>query len=74
MPSWRQATVDGLPSRSSSVPARSTLAAVSLLRLAERVDIDRIGKPAMLGVITGFGYGYMRPDGVAVIPIGALGP
>ena len=49
-------------------------AAVSLLRLAERVDTDRIGKPAMLGVITGFGYGYMRKDGVAVIPIGALGP
>ena len=31
-------------------------------------------QPAMLGVIIGFGYGYMREDGVAVIPIGALGP
>jgi uncharacterized protein len=55
-------------------PAQVDDAAVSLLRLAERVDTDRIGKPAMLGVITGFGYGYMRPDGVAVIPIGSLGP
>jgi uncharacterized protein len=55
-------------------PAQVDVAAVSLLRLAERVDIDRMGKPAMLGVITGFGYGYMRKDGVAVIPIGALGP
>ena len=27
----------------------------------------------MLGVITGWGYGYQRLDGVAVIPIGALG-
>lgn len=33
-----------------------------------------MGKPAMLGIITGFGYGYMRPDGVTVIPVGALGP
>ena len=55
-------------------PAQVDAAAVSLLRLAERVDTDRIGKPTMLGVITGFGFGYMRPDGVAVIPIGALGP
>lgn len=55
-------------------PNQADAAANSLLRLAERVDTDRIGKPAMLGVITGFGYGYMRPDGVAVIPIGALGP
>jgi hypothetical protein len=26
-----------------------------------------------LAVIVGSGYGYVRPDGVAVIPIGALG-
>lgn len=49
-------------------------AAESLLRLAERVDTDRCGPPAALGVITGMGYGYRRPDGVNVIPIGALGP
>jgi len=29
---------------------------------------------AALGVITGWGYGYRRPDGVSVIPIGALAP
>ena len=28
---------------------------------------------ATLAVIVGSGYGYVRPDGVAVIPIGALG-
>jgi len=27
----------------------------------------------LLGVIVGTGYGYMRKDGVAVIPVGALG-
>ena len=55
-------------------PHQVDMAATSLLRLADRVNTERIGKPQMLGVITGFGYGYMRRDGVAVIPIGALGP
>lgn len=55
-------------------PGQADEAARSLLRLADRVDTERMGKPTMLGVITGFGYGFRRPDGVAVIPIGALGP
>ena len=46
----------------------------ALLRLAQRVDADRHGAPAILGVITGWGFGYTRDDGVAVIPIGALAP
>ena len=25
-------------------------------------------------VVTGSGYGYTRPDGVAVVPVTALGP
>jgi hypothetical protein len=49
-------------------------AADALLRLAARVDVDRHGAPAVLAVITGWGYGYGRPDGVSVIPIGALAP
>ncbi len=49
-------------------------AARSLLRLADRVDTARHGKPAALVVVTGWGYGYRRPDGVCVVPIGALGP
>ncbi len=49
-------------------------AAVNLRRLAERIDVARHGTPAALAVITGWGYAYRRPDGVAVIPIGALGP
>jgi predicted AAA+ superfamily ATPase len=49
-------------------------AAASLLRFAERVDTARCGAPALLGVIVATGYGYRRKDGVAVIPIAALGP
>lgn len=45
-----------------------------LHRLVERVDTRRIGEPATLGVFVGTGYGYVREDGIAVIPIGALGP
>lgn len=45
----------------------------ALLKFAARVDPERCGEPAALGVIVGSGYGYTRPDGVAVIPVGALG-
>jgi predicted AAA+ superfamily ATPase len=49
-------------------------AAANLLRFADRVDPKRSGKPATLAVITGTGYGYVRDDGVCVVPVGALGP
>ena len=49
-------------------------AAASLLTFAERVDTSKCGAPSVLAVIVGTGYGYTRPDGVAVIPIGAFGP
>jgi predicted AAA+ superfamily ATPase len=49
-------------------------AAANLLRVADRIDPDKHGRPAALAVITGWGYGYRRPDGVSVIPIGALAP
>ncbi len=49
-------------------------AAATLLRLASKVDTETAGAPAMLGVITAAGYAYRRRDGVAVVPIGALGP
>ena len=55
-------------------PASVDAAAQTLRRVAARVDPERHGKPAVLGVITGWGYGYRRPDGVMVIPIGALAP
>ncbi len=49
-------------------------AAASLLRFAANVDVERHKEPACLGVITSTGVGGRRPDGVQVIPIGALGP
>ena len=49
-------------------------AARNLRRLAEKVDPERMGEPAALGVIVSSGYGYVREDGVAVIPVGGLGP
>jgi len=49
-------------------------AAAALLRLAERVDSKRHGKPVTLAVVTGWGYAHRRADGVDVIPIGTLGP
>lgn len=49
-------------------------AAEHLMKLKDRVDTDATGEPLALAVITGTGYGYVRDDGVAVIPIGALCP
>lgn len=49
-------------------------AAEHLVKLKGRIDTGAAGEPLALAVITGTGYGYVRPDGVAVIPIGALGP
>jgi len=49
-------------------------AAEGLLRFRNQIDQRRSGAPAFLAVICGKGYGYLRPDGVAVIPIGALVP
>lgn len=48
-------------------------AAMSLSKFRNIVDLDRRGEPAVLGVITATGYGYVRDDGIAVIPIGTLG-
>lgn len=47
-------------------------ACAQLATFAARVDTERVGVPAFLAVITGTGYGYRRPDGINVIPIGAL--
>lgn len=46
----------------------------SLTRFAARIDPTNSGDSTLLGVIVAIGYGYRRKDGVAVIPIGALGP
>ncbi len=49
-------------------------AAATLGRFAAQIDTESSGAPATLGVIVGTGYAYRRDDGIAVIPIGALGP
>lgn len=48
--------------------------AASLRKFNSLIDTDTCGAPAVLGVISGNGYGYVRSDGVAVIPVGALAP
>ncbi|MEP7115362.1 MAG: hypothetical protein ABI862_19020 [Ilumatobacteraceae bacterium] len=50
------------------------IAAQHLHRFVAQLDISRCGAPAALGVITIDSYGFVRPDGVTVIPIGALAP
>jgi predicted AAA+ superfamily ATPase len=55
-------------------PGQVDAAATSLLKFAKRIDTEKCGEPAALGVIVGTGYGYVRDDGITVIPIGAMGP
>lgn len=73
------AIVDGGPGRWAAFEiklgqGRIEEAAKTLLAFAERIDTDRCGAPGALAVITSGGYGYRRPDGVGVIPVGELGP
>lgn len=49
-------------------------AAAALTHFASKVDTAHHGNPLVLAVITGGRFTYQRPDGVAVIPITALGP
>jgi len=46
----------------------------NLLKFASEIDTKRSGAPEALGVIVAGGYGYVREDGVQVIPITSLGP
>ncbi|MBC7762140.1 MAG: DUF4143 domain-containing protein [Candidatus Saccharibacteria bacterium] len=55
-------------------PSDTDTAAASLLSFAKKVDQSKAGPPSALGVITSTGFAYRRPDGVAVLPIGTLGP
>jgi hypothetical protein len=48
--------------------------AEALLRFRESIDTRKSGEPSVLGVIAGTGFGYVRPDGIAVIPVGSLAP
>lgn len=48
--------------------------AASLIKFKERIDTSKVGDPAVLAIIVGGGYGYVRDDGIQVVPIGCLGP
>lgn len=48
--------------------------AANLLKFKERIDTSKSGDPAVLAVIVGTGYGYVRSDGIQVVPVGTLGP
>lgn len=47
-------------------------AALHLLALKKKVDTQKMGKPSFLLILTAGEYGYLRPDGIWVVPIGAL--
>ncbi|MCY4127730.1 MAG: DUF4143 domain-containing protein [Gammaproteobacteria bacterium] len=49
-------------------------AAANLLKFVDKVDLDRMGQPANLLIVTSTGYAYQRHDGVTVVPITSLGP
>lgn len=44
----------------------------SLTKFAKQVDTKKSGPPAFLGLIVATGYGYVRDDGIRIIPLGAL--
>ncbi|MDR0865635.1 MAG: DUF4143 domain-containing protein [Candidatus Symbiothrix sp.] len=47
-------------------------AANNLLRLQNKIDSDKMGKPSFLMVLTGGEFAYQRNDGVYIIPVGCL--
>jgi len=49
-------------------------AASNLLKFRSTVDTHERGEPAFLAVVVPSGYGYVRTDGVRVVPLTALGP
>lgn len=45
----------------------------NLLKLKEKIDIDRMGEPCFMMVLTATGeYAFQRPDGVYVVPVNTL--
>ena len=49
-------------------------AAEGLKKLKAKVDVNRMGHPSFLMVLTGTDLGYVREDGVIVCPLGCLKP
>ena len=53
-------------------PGKADVAAENLKAVVSNIDTQTVGEPDALMVITGTGPGYRRPDGVVVVPVGAL--
>lgn len=49
-------------------------AAATLKKFVAKIDTSRTGPPAVLAVIVGTGYAFVREDGIQVVPVGCLGP
>jgi len=47
-------------------------AASNLIKLSQKIDAEKMNKPAFLMVLTGGQVAYKRPDGVLVVPISCL--
>jgi predicted AAA+ superfamily ATPase len=47
-------------------------AAENLKKLRDKVDLDKMGKPSFLAIVTASVHAYRRKDGVYVVPIGCL--
>jgi hypothetical protein len=47
-------------------------AAENLLKLAAKIDTEKVKPPSALTVVTGSGFAYRRPDGVNVAPLATL--
>ena len=47
-------------------------AAANLLALKNKVDVNKMGEPSFLMILTGGLLSYRRKDGIWVIPIGCL--
>jgi predicted AAA+ superfamily ATPase len=47
-------------------------AARNLIKLRDKVNLEEMGEPSFLAVVTASTYAYRRKDGVYVVPIGCL--
>ncbi|MDD2533094.1 MAG: DUF4143 domain-containing protein [Eubacteriales bacterium] len=50
------------------------VAAANLLKIAARIDTDKMRQPSFLMILTATEFAYRRPDGVCVVPLGCLKP
>jgi predicted AAA+ superfamily ATPase len=48
------------------------IAAKNLLRLKEKIDIDKMQPPSFLMILTATNIGYTRDDGIIVVQVGSL--